>query len=143
MIIEVIPHVWVGSINMLNNSNFIFEKNIKAIINVEKDLGFLDRKCEYNVLVQKNIEKYDIIKVSQYLDHSTKFIYEKIKKTEGVLVVCQKGYLKAPLIILAYIIRYGLLDKEKAINMIRTKILNVFEGGFYGEKGLQYFIKNL
>ena len=143
MIIEVLPHVWIGSCKMTEDSNFILDKNIKAIINLEKDLSFLDRKCEYNDIVRQNVEKYDIIKLSQYLKSATTFIYEKLQKSEGVLVVCRKGIIKSPLIILAYLIKYGSLPIQIAINMIHTKIPLAFSESIYGEKGLNYFIQNL
>ena len=143
MIIEVLPNLWIGSRGMLEDSNFLYQKHIKAQINLENDLGFLNRSCEYQDVVRKNIEKYDIIKSYQYFDKATEYIYQKIKKSEGVLMVCATGIEKCPSLLLAYLIRYGGLQKPIGVQMIRTKILLAFEKGIFGEKGLDYFISKI
>ena len=143
MKIEILPNVWVASLVIAEDSNFMAQKNIKAIINLTKDLSFLDRQCNYTDIVRQNIEKYDIIKISQYLSKATSYIYEKIKKSEGILVVCKNGIQKSPLIILAYLIRYGALQKDIAITIIKTKIPEAFYEGVYSESGLNHFIKNI
>ena len=143
MIIEIVPHMWVGSQGVLEDSNFISQKNIKAIINLTKDLSFLDRKMEYSDIVRNNIDKYNIIKMSEYLDSATLFINRKLKLSQSVLIVCERGFFKSPVLVLAYLIRYSSLSKEVGLNMIRTKIMDACKPNIYGENGLQHFIEKL
>ena len=63
--------------------------------------------------------------------------------SEGVLMVCATGVEKCPSLLLAYLIRYGGLQKSIGVQMIRTKILLAFEKGIFGEKGLDYFISKI
>jgi len=143
MRIEVVPHVWISSKGVLDDSNFISQKNIKAIINLMNDLSFLDRKMEYNDIVRNNVEKYNIIKTSQYLDSATLFINKKVKMSQSVIIVCENGYFKSPVLLLAYLIRYSSLSKQVSLGMLRTKILDACKPNIFGEEGLNHFIKSL
>ena len=114
MKIEFISNVWIASLRNIENEKFLKEKNISAILNVSKDLSFLDSNYEYNNLIQGNIEKYRIIKMGEYLLSSTQFIYDKIKNSESILVLCKDGKTLSPYIMIAYLIRYASIDFEKA-----------------------------
>jgi protein-tyrosine phosphatase len=114
----------------INNTAFIQDKNIYGIVNCIKDLSFLKKNNEYNEYIQENIKKYEIIRFSDYLYDITEFIYNRIKKGESIIIICKDGLEHSPYIILAYIIRYGLVNLEIGIKMIRTKILESFKDGF-------------
>ena len=60
MKIEFISNVWIASLRNIENKKFLKEMNISGILNVSKDLSFLDTNYEYNNLIQGNIEKYRI-----------------------------------------------------------------------------------
>ena len=72
------------------------------------------------------MEKYEILKLKSYLLDITEMINKKILNGENVFIHCGDCVQKSPTIVLAYIIRYGFLTKENSINLIRTKIKNIF-----------------
>lgn len=143
MLLEILPHIWIGSLTNLNNNIFFLEKSIKGVINLEKDLKFMEGGVSYTSVVQQNILKYNIIKMSEYLNKATLYLYENIKKSQSILIVCAKGNLKCPVLILAYLIRYCSINKEMAQKIIKTKVLDSFINGIYGELGLNEFIDSL
>ena len=143
MLIEILPHIWIGSLNSLNNNIFFVDKSIKCVINLEKDIKFMEGEVSYTPIVQQNILKYNIIKMSEYLNKATLYLYENIKKSQSVLIVCKKGNLKCPVLILAYLIRYCSIDKETGIKIIKTKITDSFINSIYGELALNNFIQTL
>jgi len=143
MLVEILPHIWIGSLNSLNNNIFFTDKSIRCVINLEKDMKFMEGEVSYTPIVQKNILKYNIIKMSEYLNKATLYLYNNIKKSQSVLIVCKKGNLKSPVLILAYLIRYSSLDKEVAKKIIKTKITDSFLNGIYGELALNNFIESL
>ena len=130
MLIEMLGGIWISNKKIMNNTGFIQDKNISGIVNCIKDLEFLKKNNEYNEYIQENIKKYEIIRFSDYLCDITEFIYNRIKKGESIIIICQDGLEHSPYIILAYIIRYGLVNFDIGIKMIRTKILESFKDGF-------------
>ena len=130
MLIEMLSGIWIADKKIMNNTAFIQDKNISGIVNCIKDLSFLKKNNEYNEYIQENIKKYEIIRFSDYLCDITEFIYNRIKKGESIIIICQDGLEHSPYIILAYIIRYGLVNLDIGIKMIRTKILESFKDGF-------------
>ena len=81
--------------------------------------------------------------MSEYLNKATEYIYNNVKNSQSVLVVCHKGKKKCLVLILAYLIKYCSLNKEMCIKIIRTKIIDAFNDGIYGEPALNYFINFL
>lgn len=142
MKIEFLPGLWISSINKLDNI-FIEEKCIKNTINVEKDLNFMGKSEKYTDTVKENIEKYEILKMVNYLKEITLFIKNCLYKSENVLIYCDDCVQKSPTILLAYLIRYGYLTKEISIEMIRTKNINAFKPHLKYDLVIDIFIKQI
>ena len=142
MTIEFLPGLWVGKKNLTTNKNFINNKNISVFINLIKDLNFLDKSYEYQDCIQQNIKRYEIIKMANYMDEITSFMNKKLINNENILLFCENGIDKSQYIILAYLIKYGYLDKNIAINIIKTKLINAFNEGIKYNESLKIFIKN-
>lgn len=142
MIIEIIPGLWLGDKKKSENGSFLQDKNIKCIVNVIKDLDFLNRFDEYNDTIKKNIEKYKILKLSNYLIDITAFIYEKLTSGNNILVFCEDGNHKSALVILCYIVRFGNINKTIGIKMIQSKNPDAFLPLFLYDGAFNYFIKN-
>lgn len=142
MIIEIIPGLWLGDKKKADNVSFLQDKNIKCIVNVINDLEFLNRFDEYNDSIKKNIEKYKILKLSNYLKDITLFMYEKLTNGNNILVFCEDGNHKSALVILCYIVRYGNITKNIGIKMIQSKNPDAFLPMFVYDGAFNYFIKN-
>ena len=143
MTIEFLPGLWIGKKSLVKNSNFIQNKNIVVFINLIKDLSFLDKSYEYQDCIQQNIKRYETLKFSSYLDEITLFINKKLMNSENVFIFCENGVDKTQYIILAYLIRYGFLEKSIAINIIKTKLINAFNDNIKYNEAFKIFQKKI
>ena len=143
MKIEILPGLWIGSINYLENSEFLKDKNIKFLVNCEEDLNFLGKSKNYNDDVRKNMEKYEKLKFSKYLNEITKLINNKIKLEINVLVCCKDTQEKSSIVILCYLIRYGKLNIDNSLDMLKTKCPNTFQNGIKYNKIIIHFMEEI
>ena len=121
--IEILPNLWLGDTEILKVKSKL---NINCVINCSKDLHFIDNSKGYVLNIKDNLEKYEIIKMYEYLNETVDFIYENINKERSVLVFCENGNQKSPTVICAFLIKYGKMNKEDAIKSIRTKHQSAF-----------------
>ena len=142
MIIEIIPGLWLGDKKKSENGAFLQDKKIKCLVNTIKDLEFLNKFDEYNDSIRHNIERYKIIKLSNYLKDITTFIHNKLLDNNNILVYCEDGNHKSALVILSYIVRYGNINRNIGIKMIQTKNPDAFLPLFLYEGAFNHFIKN-
>lgn len=143
MLVEMLGGIWISDKKILNNTGFIQDKNISGIVNCIKDLDFLNKNNEYNTYIQQNIKKYEIIRFSDYLYDITEFIHKRIINGENIIIICKSGIEFSPYIILSYIVRYGLVNPDIAVKMIRTKILEAFKEGFKFSEAISRFQKKI
>ena len=116
--IEIIPNLWIGNNDILKYKDKL---NVDFIINCSKDLHFLGKHTQYKLDIKNNLEKYEIIKMYEYLNETTEFIFKKLNKNKIILVVCENGNQKSCAIITAYLIKYGKLSLNNSIKSLRTK----------------------
>lgn len=119
--IEIIPKLWIGDIDSLK-----ITPNINCVINCVKDLGFLDKYKNYKYGIRNNLEKYEIIKMYEYLDESCDYIFKNITNNRNILVICENGNQKSVSVACAFLIKYGLMSKKDAMLSIRTKHTTAF-----------------
>ena len=143
MLIEMLGGIWISDKKILKDTGFIQDKNITGIVNCVKDLDFLNKNNEYNEYIQQNIKKYEIIRFSDYLYDITEFINKRVINGENIIIICNSGLEFSPYIILSYIVRYGLVNPDIAIKMIRTKILEAFKDGFKFSEAISRFQKKI
>ena len=124
--IEILPNLWISSIKNANNKGLNILCNVNILINAENDLDFLDNHTNYNSHISSNIEKYEILKTHEYLIETTNFIKSNLINNKGILIFCNDALQKSPLIVVAYLIRFGNMAKIDAINIIKSKYSNVF-----------------
>jgi len=121
--IEILPNLWIGNNEILKYKDKL---NVDYIINCSKDLHFLGKHSEYKNGIKNNLEKYEIIKMYEYLSETTEYIYKNLLNEKKVLVVCETSNQKASSVIAAFIIKYGLMDLKSTIKSIRTKHNSAF-----------------
>ena len=143
MKLEILPSLWIGSLKVLENSEFLCEKNIKGYLNLDKDLGFLHQNLEYQGIVKENILKYRIIKLGEYLLDATKYIYQKLSRSEGVMVVSKDGNLKCDYVLVAYLIRYGKCNVDISKRILESKISQKINFNLLQTNALEFFITKL
>ena len=123
ILVEIIPNIWLGDIE---GENYKSNINIKYVVNCVKDLGFLNNYNSYQGVIKDSLDKYEIIKIYEYLCETTKFINNNLINDDATLVFCENGNQKSATIIAAYLIKYGNHTKETAIKAIRTKYKSAF-----------------
>ena len=143
MKIEIIPGLWLSKKVFSDNAEFLKDKNIGFLVNCQKDLDFLGKSKEYSDEIRKNIEKYEILKFNKYLFEITEMIHNKIKKNINTLVFCDSCLQNSPTIVLCYLIRYGMINYENSVEMLRTKCPDVFKPNLEYEKTVKKFMNDL
>jgi len=137
LLVEIVPDVWIGDINIL--PQFIKEKNIKYIINCQEDLAFFGRSRDYIESIKGSMMHKEIKALYKYLYQMTQHIHQNIRKGEPILVVCQTGFKKAPLLLIGYLIRYGHMSLDKALSAINTKVHQKIILSQLDKIGIQFF----
>ena len=118
LLIEILPNLWIG-----NNESVKYKDKIGVtrIINCSKDLKSIGQYNEYQSQIGNNLQKYEIVKIYQYIKESIEFIHKNLLNDNVILVFCENGNQKSALVIASYIIKYGKLKKKDVIFSLRTK----------------------
>jgi protein-tyrosine phosphatase len=139
MKVEIIPDLWLGNDQSALNTqddNFVY-------INCSNDLSFLGRAQQYNIEIKNNLEKYEILKMYQYLNETVEFIYKNLINLKPVLVHCETGTQKSATVVAAYLIKYGKINIEQAVKLIKTKKIDCFTPDIDYFFSLEKYYKNL
>jgi len=121
MKLEILPGIWIGTIDVIKNSIFLSNKNINNIINLDEDLNFLGNYLNYNEVLQDNLEKYEKLKFLEYLDKIICKVNGKVISSENIILVCNDNLQKSGLVVLIYLMKYSKLPKDICLNILRTK----------------------
>ena len=140
---EILPGLWIGTLSLKDQSEFLTDKNIKGFLNLEKDLDYLYQDLEYQDVVKQNILKYRIIKLAEYLKDATTYIYRKLSNSEGILLVSKNGVAKTDYLLVAYLMRYVKCPRDIAIKILGSKILEPIQMNTLQVKALELFIQRL
>jgi protein-tyrosine phosphatase len=143
MKIEVLPGLWIASEYYSDNALFLRDKNIGFLVNCQKDLEFLGKSDGYNDQIRMNIEKYEVLKFNKYLFEITERIYDKIKDNINVMVFCKDTTQKSPTIVLCYIMRYGMLNKDNSLELLKSKCPDIFSPYMTYQKTIDKFVDEL
>jgi len=120
---QVLPGLWIGDRFAANNLGWLQEKNIGAVVNCTRSQGFASGpslKQALRVPVRDNLEEDEILKMSKYLEPVTEKVHEWIKH-HNVLVHCYAGRQRSSAVVLAYLIRYGDIPLQEAIELLQSK----------------------
>jgi len=118
ILVEILPNLYLAD---KEGSNYKTQLNIISQINCQRDLNYLGTSTEYVYDLKKNIKQYELVKMYQYLIESINFIHKNLINDKSVLVYCDNGNQKASTVIAAYLIKFGRIDADDAIKMLRSK----------------------
>jgi len=125
---EILPGLWIGDRNDALNTKWLKQNKITAIINCTKSTPFptayTDLTHILRVPIQDNLESEEINKMQKYLYPVSLKIAEWLPD-HNILVHCYAGRQRSASIILAYLIKYGELTLELAIEYLRSKKIDV------------------
>ena len=117
--IEIIPHLYLGSIGSASNLKQLQNCKITHIVCCARGIkNFFPDKFKYLNLDILDSEQADI---KQYFEESYKFIDEGIKNNGNVLIHCHAGISRSSTILIAYIMKSKKLKLDKVLEKLRTK----------------------
>jgi protein-tyrosine phosphatase len=134
---QIMNGIWLGDVNDVMNIKLCMNKNIKSVIycsNDENDYEYFNRyNIEFiKIPISQYEKKYYTKHNDEFFDYMTdiiKYMYEKYVNFKNILLACQEGSQISPALICAFLIKYGHMNVENAIESVKTK------GGkfFYGD----------
>ena len=117
--IEIIPHLFLGSIGSASNLKELQNCKITHIVCCAKGIkNFFPNNFKYLNLDLLDSETADIKK---YFGASNKFIDDAIRNNGNVLVHCHAGVSRSSTILIAYIMKYKEMKLDKVLELIRSK----------------------
>lgn len=151
---EIIPNLYLGSIEASQDNDFIFDNNISVIVNCTKDikdtysLNLLkpieDAPKEvqnwlydnsyyikyYRIPVDDNGKESEINNFYKYTVEILNSICDEYKKGKKILVHCLAGNQRSAAFICAFLMMYNNINLDKSILYLLGKKANVF---FFGK----------
>ena len=151
---EILPNLFLGSIEASQDNEFIQTKNISVIVNCSKDIKDtfslnLLRPIEeapkdvqewlynnsyyikyYRIPVDDNGKESEIDNFYQYTIEILHLIYEHYNKGKSILVHCLAGNQRSASFVCAFIMLHKNITLEESVNFVLSKKPNVF---FFGK----------
>ena len=120
VLVEIIPNLWISNVLKVNTDLY----QIKCFINTDKDLSKLELHQKYNHELRERMLKYEITKKTEYYKECINYIDRNIEKS-GILLF-SKNLQNNVSIVLSYLLIRGKINFNKANEIIKTKIDNLF-----------------
>ena len=117
--IEIIPHLFIGSIGSASNLKQLQNYKITHILCCAKGIkNFFPDNFTY-----LNLEILDSenINIKQHFQESYKFIDDAIKNNGNVLVHCHAGISRSSTIVIAYIMKSQKMSFDKVLDLMKAK----------------------
>jgi len=119
-IVEFLPGIWVSNTKSLSEK-FLKQKKIKEMIDCNKELNFFEGSENYIMAIKNQIKKDQHLKLQTYLFKVTEIIHQTILNADTLLIYDPLITKKAPILIISYLLRYGQLRLENAIQSFISK----------------------
>jgi hypothetical protein len=129
---EILPDLWIGNKNCIEDMMFLSENNFQCIVNCTKDIHFnnnytkaeqvrlsIDDNPTTN-LFDNNMKMYN-----RMID-ITKYIHYYLCQNKAVLIYCHNCQQLSPTIVAAYIMLYGKVNAKQSVEYIKTKRVDSF-----------------
>ena len=130
--IEIIPHLFLGSIGSASNLKQLQKCEITHIVCCASGIKnfFPDNFKYYNI----NLLDSEKENIKQYFNESFDFIDKAIKNGGNVLVHCHAGVSRSSTILIAYIMKSKKMKLNEVLELIKTKREKVNpNNGFLGQ----------
>ena len=151
---EILPNLFLGSIEASQDNEFIQTKNISVIVNCSKDikdtfsLNLLKPIEEapkdvqewlynnsyyikyYRIPVDDNGKESEIENFYKYTSLTLRLIYDEYKKGKNILVHCLAGNQRSASFVCAFLMLYKNITLEDSVSYLLQKKPNVF---FFGK----------
>ena len=121
--IQIISGLWLSTQKGANNTQFINKNNIEIIINCNKYLNYSSHK--YNSPLKEEIENKEIVHTIKFLIKITKYIYDNLNQNINILIYCHNNISISIGVAIAYIMKYGKINKNLVVHSLKTKVSNI------------------
>ena len=122
---EILSGIWISDIDILNNINFLKDKDINVILNCTEIIDFPDLDIE-KIRLPFTSSQSDITNIDRLCINYKKiisFIDSKIDKN-NILISCYDGKTISVLIMAIYLKHYSSLSKENIVKFLSSKCPN-------------------
>ena len=117
--IEIIPHLYLGSIGSASNLKQLQNFKITHIVCCAKGIkNFFPDNFKY---LNLDIIDSQTDNIKKYFEEANLFIDEAIKNQGNVLVHCHAGISRSSTIIIAYIMKSQKMNLDKILDLMRSK----------------------
>lgn len=117
--IEIIPHLFLGSIGSASNLKQLQNFKITHILCCASGIkNFFPNDFKYLNLDILDSEK---VNIRQYFEQTNKFIDDAIKNNGSVLVHCHAGISRSSTILMAYIMNSQKMSVDKVLDLLKSK----------------------
>lgn len=149
--VQILNGIWLGNVSDIMNVKYCLNKDIKTIIYCSRDGNDYEHLAKYNIeLVKIPISNFDKSFNSKYndelFDHISdviKFMHKKYVNYTNILLACEDGIQISPSFMCAFLINYGNMNVENAIESLKSKNENYFSDECYYTYALNKFYYRL
>ena len=120
--IEILPDLWICKNKDLKK----IDDNV-YLINCSDHLNFIGKFKDYNDEIKQKMLKYEILKLYKFVIDTINNIDKLLLNNKNIIVSCCNSLQFSPLVIIAYLIKFGKLNKEDAISFYKTKKTEIYE----------------
>ena len=117
--IEIIPHLYLGSIGSASNLKQLQNCKITHILCCAAGIKrFFPNDFQYKTL---DILDSENVNIKQYFEETNAFIDDAIKKNGNVLVHCHAGISRSSAFLMAYIMKSQKMGVDKVLDLLKSK----------------------
>jgi hypothetical protein len=141
-LIEILPSIWISNKKVISDK-FLKERKIHHFIDCEKDMKFFEGIENYIEAIKNQIKisKYQMLQ--KYLIKIIEEIYNMIIEGKSLIIYDPNGNKKAPVIIIAFLMKYGKLNPVQAVDAYNSKSKLPLNIEYDYKVGLKTFYDNL
>lgn len=120
---EILPGLWLGDMDIAYDDKFLVDKQIQLVVCCSDHLAFpnnsiIQTKLRIKLPEQYNVDDYG--KIYQMIDEYCHRIRNDINMY-NILIYCQNGHYSATIVVMMYIMKYGMMDVSTVIDCMETK----------------------
>ena len=125
---QIIPHLWIGTIQNGNDSVLLNSKKINIIVNCSRDMETHGINNVLRIPVSAAAGEYSTQCEVMYkhIPSIVDNIHRNIMKNKNILVCCPTGQQQSPTVVVSYLMKYGNVDMKLATKYVTSKMRSAF-----------------
>jgi len=128
--VEIIPGIYIGKRNAIDNPTLNNIQGIKKIIDTQSDLSFIGKSNEYlHTGIKQQLKKYEVQKTLEYFRDCSNTILNHYLLGTPLMIICDECDQLSPSVLLYFLVHYAKINIDLAIKLMKSKKINIFEDG--------------